>query len=93
MTSSYLNKINQQAIEMCEKAGCAWNSLNCSFVETRDEKRETLDQYKSRKKDMISYEELRKNGLAIETTNRSLIEIGLKWLKSKLRSPLNDDFN
>jgi hypothetical protein len=75
--------IDLEATRLLEKVNWPWSDAEKSFVEARDPQKETTEQYRSRIRAKVTYEELRDHGLA-GPGSRSEREAGLKWLRERL---------
>lgn len=83
--STMLSTIDPEAIQLLEEADWPWSCFDAAFIKAREPEKETIEQYRSRPPELISYEELRDHGLVKRpsTTERDL-EMGLQWLRQRL---------
>ncbi len=57
------NDIDREALHLIHEAGLEWEDSSREFIETRDTKRESTEDYRSRKVKRVSHAQLRDLGL------------------------------
>jgi hypothetical protein len=75
--------IDSEAIRLLKKADWPWDGFEKAFIEARDPKQETTEDYRGRALARISYAELRDHGLAGKASTEER-DAGIKWLRKKL---------
>ena len=75
--------IDPEAARLLEEVDWPWSDTEKAFIEARDPKKETTEEYRSRSSARISYEELRDHGLA-GPAPRTEREARLRWLRERL---------
>ena len=80
---SIARDVDPEALSLFSRADLVWQEWPKGFIETRQLDRETTDEYQSREKNFISYEELRDRGL-IGASSAAIRDAGIVWLRNKL---------
>lgn len=75
--------IDHEAIGLLNASGWHWSDNRLSFEKGRDPNKETTEEYRSRPRHLISYEELKNNNLVGEVATKDR-EAGLQWLRRKI---------
>ena len=75
--------IDPEAIRVLKAEDWPWNDYEHAFVKAHNPERETLEQYRSRPPDQISYAELKDHGLTDSVTMEKR-GAGLQWLQGRL---------
>ncbi|MDP2651669.1 MAG: hypothetical protein Q8O94_00855 [bacterium] len=75
--------IDPEATRLLEEADWPWSDAEKAFVEARAPQKEATEQYRSRFKAKVTYEDLRDRGL-VGSASRREREAGFEWLRERL---------
>lgn len=75
--------IDPEAVQLLEEFNWLWSDAERAFIEARDPEQETTEEYRSRFKARVTYEDLRDHGFVGPVSGRER-EAGFGWLRERL---------